>query len=215
VNRNRTAPPPAALPPAPAVYLVDDDAGMLNSLTAVMEVASLPARGYPSAEAFLEAYDPEQPGCLVVDVRMPGMSGVDLLERLRAAGSGLPAIVITGHGDVPTAVRSMKLGAVEFLEKPVDPRGLVEKVREALEKDSARRAVRETAREARRRMAALTHREREVLRLLVAGLSNKQVAAEMGISVKTVEHHRAHVMSKTAALNVADLVRLKMLADGP
>jgi FixJ family two-component response regulator len=123
--------------------------------------------------------------------------------------------VITGHGDVPTAVRSMKLGAVDFLEKPVDPRGLVEKVREALEKDSARRAVRETAREARRRMAALTHREREVLRLLAAGLSNKQAAAEMGISVKTVEHHRAHVMSKTAALNVADLVRLKMLADGP
>jgi FixJ family two-component response regulator len=202
-------------PPAPVVYLVDDDAGMRDSLTAVMEVASLAARGYPSAEAFLEAYDPRQSGCLVVDVRMPGMSGVDLLERLRAAGSDLPAIVITGHGDVPTAVRSMKLGAVEFLEKPVDPRGLVEKVRDALEKDSAGRRVRETAREARQRMAALTHREREVLRLLVAGRSNKQVAVEMGISVKTVEHHRAHVMSKTAALNVADLVRLKMLADGP
>jgi two-component system, LuxR family, response regulator FixJ len=208
MSRNKTA------PPAPAVYLVDDDAGMLNSLAAVMEVASLHARGYPSAEAFLEAYDPRRSGCLVVDVRMPGMSGVDLLERLRAAGSDLPAIVITGHGDVPTAVRSMKLGAVEFLEKPVDPRALVEKVREALERDSAGRAVRETAREARQRMATLTHREREVLRLLVAGFSNKQIAIEMGISVKTVEHHRAHVMSKTAALNVADLVRLKMLADG-
>jgi FixJ family two-component response regulator len=201
--------------PGPTVFLVDDDAGMLKSLAAVMEVNSLPARTYPSAEAFLADYDPRRPGCLVLDVRMPGMSGVELLERLRAGRVDLPVIVITGHGDVPTAVRSMKLGAIEFLEKPVDPRALLEKVREALERDEARRAEQEEARAARERMEALTNREREVVRLLVAGLSSKQIAGEMGISIKTVEHHRAHVMAKTAAVNVADLVRMTMLARAP
>jgi FixJ family two-component response regulator len=199
----------------PTVFIVDDDPGMVKSLATVMEVASLSVRTFPSAAAFLVDYEPGERGCLVLDVRMPGMSGVELLERLRAGRVEIPVIVVTGHGDVPTAVWSMKLGAVEYLQKPVDPRVLVEKVREALAMDATRRAQQAEADAVRQRIATLTTREQEVVRLLVTGMASKQIAIEMGISVKTVEHHRAHVMSKTGAVNVADLVRIKMLADLP
>jgi FixJ family two-component response regulator len=195
----------------PTVFIVDDDSGMLKSMETVMEIESIPTRIYPSARAFLDDYDPRQPGCLVVDMQMPAMTGTQLLEHLRASAIHIPAIMVTAHGDVPSAVNNMKLGAVEFLQKPVDPRILVAKVREALELDSVRRVESEEGSACRERLSTLTNRETEALDFLVSGLSNKQIALEMGISIKTVEHHREHIMAKTRAVNGADLVRMKML----
>ncbi len=196
------------------VYLIDDDPGMLRSMSQMLSVAKLPAMGFTSAEAFLAQYQPSRPGCLVLDLRMPGMSGIDLLRLLRERDVPLPIIVITGHGDVPTAVTAMKLGACEFMEKPFDPRVFIERTRRMLADEAASRGRNRERQEVRDRLGVLTAREQEVVRHLVAGLSNKQIAREMGISIKTVEHHRAHIMSKSNATNAADLVRLGVIAWG-
>lgn len=196
------------------VYLVDDDPGMLRSMSQMLSVAKLPAMEFTSAEAFLAQYQPARPGCLVLDLRMPGMTGVDLLRTLRERDVPLPIIVITGHGDVPTAVTAMKLGACEFMEKPFDPRMFVERTRRLLADVTASHGRTRERQELRDRLAALTQREQEVVRHLVAGLSNKQIARELGISIKTVEHHRSHIMAKSNAANAADLVRLWVMAAG-
>jgi two-component system response regulator FixJ len=185
---------------------------MRDSLAFVLESAGLRAKTYPSATSFLEALPLEQPTCVVTDVRMPGISGIDLLRRLTQAREPVPVIVITGHGDVPLAVEAMKLGAADFIEKPFDDEVMLSAVRAALARSRvddpegvARRAVAE-------RLASLSARERQVLDGLVAGQPNKNIAFQLGISPRTVEVYRANVMTKMRASSLSELVRLSLLA---
>jgi len=197
----------------PTVFVVDDDAGMRKSTIMLLEAASLPHIAYDSAKAFLARFDPDAPGCLLLDLHMPGMSGMDLIEQLRAQNCLLPVLVVSGTGTIPMAVQGMKLGVVDFLEKPVSPEVLIPKVQAAIELDAQRRVDAAGQAALRGRLVSLTVRERELLKLLVGGASNKIIAAELGISIKTVENHRAHIMEKTGALNTADLVRISLLAE--
>jgi RNA polymerase sigma factor (sigma-70 family) len=187
------------------VYVVDDDDAMRDSLVWLLESHGLAVEAYPSAEAFLEAVR-EPSGCLVLDVRMPGMSGLELHDRLVARGGRLPVIFVTGHGDVPMAVSALKKGAVDFIEKPFAEKDMLRLVEQCLASEQARRAREREQSELRARLASLTQREREVMELVVAGKLNKQIADELGISVKTVEVHRARVMAKLAVGSVAELV---------
>lgn len=190
------------------VCVVDDDAAVRESLVMLLNSAGLEAAGYADARAFLECFDPEQPGCLIADLRMPGIDGLELQERLLALHATLPVIVLTAYGDVPAAVRALKHGAVDFVEKPFEPSALLEQVHEALRRDAEARAnaAREATVSARR--TSLTPREEEVLQLVVAGRANKVVAAELGISERTVEQHRGRIMRKMQASSLAELVRL-------
>ena len=192
----------------PMVFIVDDDLGMRKSLNLVMKSAGLQTELYASAEEFLDDYDPEQPGCLVLDLKMPGMSGRELQEKLAAQQVRIPIVFLTGYGDVPTAVDAMRSGAVDFLQKPASHRDLLERVRKAIDVDTHDRQMRQEVQEIQDRFAALTPREREVLELVVAGFSNKQIADRLEISQKTVAHHRFHIMQKTGAANAADLARM-------
>lgn len=194
--------------PNATVFVVDDDHAVRKSLELLLKSVGLSAATYPSAQEFLDAYDPSSPGCLVLDVRMPGMSGLELQRTLRERGVEIPTIVITGHGDVPVAVRALKDGALEFLEKPFSKQMLLEHIREALRHETRRRAQRDRAVDAGERLAALTKRERQVLELVVAGKVSKEIAAELGLSKKTVDVHRAHVMHKLKVESVAELVQL-------
>lgn len=196
----------------PIVYVVDDDTSMRKSTCMLLDAAGFPYREYESANAFFAEYKPEQPGCLLLDLHMPGMSGIDLVERLRAEQAMLPILMVSGTGTIPLAVKGMKLGVLDFLVKPVEPELLMSKVRAALELDSQQRSNAASLGAIRQRLATLTGRERELLRLLVSGMANKNIAAELNISIKTVENHRANLMEKTGALNAADLVRMAMLA---
>ena len=175
-----------------------------------MRSIGLEAETFPGAAAFLEAYDPDRSGCLVLDIRMPGMSGLDLQRRLNEANAILPIIFITGHGDVPVAVRAMRAGAVDFLQKPFDEQDLLDRIHQALENDARHR--RELAEKdlILGRIASLTPRERQVMDLVVAGLANKNVAGRLGVSRRTVEIHRARVMAKMQATSLAHLVRMAM-----
>ncbi|MGC4034281.1 MAG: response regulator [Tepidisphaeraceae bacterium] len=193
------------------VFLVDDDDSMRKSATLVLSAAGFQCRPYDSAAAFLQDFDPAAPGCLVLDLHMAGMNGLELLERLRADGVALPVIIVSGTGTIPSAVKGMKLGVEDFLEKPVHPDVLTQKVRDAIAKDTARRAETASIEPIRRRFGTLTAREREILTHIVEGLPNKLIAREMSISIKTVENHRARLVSKMEALNTADLVRMHML----
>jgi FixJ family two-component response regulator len=204
--------PNDSIDPDATVFIVDDDPAVRRLLSFVMESASLRVKAYASAEEFLDDFVVDVAGCLVVDVRMPGMSGIELLETLRSRGAELPAIVLSGHGDVPVVVRSMKLQVLDFLEKPVDNHILLAKVYQALREDTARwRTRRETA-VIRRRIATLSSREGELLKLVIGGNANKQIAYALNISIKTVANHRANVMAKTQAINAADLVRMSIVA---
>jgi FixJ family two-component response regulator len=194
--------------PESTVFLVDDDPAVLRALAKVVQSLGLKAAAYRSAEAFLEAYEPSGPGCLVLDVRMPGMSGLELQERLAAAGAPLPIIFITAHADVRMAVEAMEKGAFSFLEKPFRMEELCDKIQEALglaRKGWQRRQERE---DAVRRLAALTPAERRVLDFVVAGKANKTTAEALGISVRTVEVHRAKIMKKLKMKSRADLLKL-------
>lgn len=195
----------------PVVYVVDDDASVRHSLRFLLESAGLPTAVFQSADEFLAAEE-ERYGCILTDVRMPGTSGLDLQERLRQLGDPTPVIVITGHGDVPIAVRAMKAGALDFIEKPFNDESMLEKVRRGLELAAARRQNTEGARQTAQRLSTLSPRERQVFTLVVTGYANKQVAAELGIAEKTVEIHRANVMRKTGARSLAELVRLHVSA---
>jgi len=199
-------------PPEPTVFVVDDDRAMRESLSWLLDSVGLRVRSYATAADFLAEHDPAQPGCLVLDVRMPGMSGLDLQAELTRRGVELPTIVITGHAEVSMAVRAVKAGAIDFIEKPFSDQLLLDRVRQALEIDLEAREVRRRREDARRRLATLTAREREVLNLVVAGKANKEIASALGVSPKTVEVHRAHVMSKMCVDSLAELIRVTLLA---
>jgi two-component system CheB/CheR fusion protein len=198
--------------PLPTVFVVDDDRAMREALRELLQQHGHAAEAYASGEAFLTADRPEREGCLVVDALMPGMGGIALLERLNATHHGLPAIMITGHGDISMAVRAMKAGAADFLEKPIRPDELLASIERALERaqDSVKLSVwRKSAAE---RIARLTPRERNVMDLVVQGRPNKIIADDLGISQRTVENHRAAVMKRTGVTSVPDLIRLVMAA---
>lgn len=198
--------------PEALVHVIDDDEAVRVSLAFLLEMADLPTRTYDSALAFLEVVPELQTGCIVTDVRMPGMSGLDLVNRLKILGVTLPVIVITGHADVPLAVEAMRAGVVDFLEKPFDDTTLVAAIRAALNLQ-VKAARQSSEREGFEQMlATLSGREREVLQGVLAGKLNKIIAFELGISPRTVEVYRANVMSKTGAHSLSELVRIAMLA---
>ena len=190
------------------VFVVDDDAGIRNSLRRLITSVGSTVEVFPSARAFLAARRPDAPGCLVLDVRLPGLSGLDLQRELAATDADLPIVFLTGHGDIPMSVHAMKAGAVEFLTKPFRAQELLDAIRSAIERHRTMRAERQERTELRRRYASLTPRERDVLERIVAGLLNKQIAGELGTSEATVKEQRGHVMAKMQAGSVADLVRL-------
>jgi len=194
------------------VFVVDDDEAALDSLVLLLRSEGLNPRGFSSAEAFLAALTPEARGCVISDVRMPGMDGVDLLRTLKSIGCLLPVIVITGHADVTVAVQAMKAGAADFVEKPFESELILRLVRGCLEENDE--AVDANARlvRVRRRLESLTARERQVLEHIIAGASNKQIAASLAISPRTVEIYRANVMSKMRADSLSELVRMTLAA---
>jgi FixJ family two-component response regulator len=192
----------------PTVFIVDDDPAVRESMGMLMDSAGLDSRDFPSARDFLAAYEAGTPGCLVLDVRMPGMSGIELQEELDRRGAALPIIFLTAYADVPTAVGAVRAGAVDFLQKPVEGGMLLERVRDALGLDSLSRARRSEAEGARARLARLTARESQVLQLVVEGQTNKAIAKALGISRRTVETHRAHIMRKTDAASLPELIRI-------
>jgi FixJ family two-component response regulator len=196
--------------PTPTVFVVDDDEGVRNSLRFLLKSVGLTAITLPSALEFLKTYDPEQPGCLVLDVRMPGMSGLELQQQLNVRGAMIPVIFITGHGDIPMAVEAMQHGAFDFLQKPFRDQDLIDRIQRALATDHKNRLALKERDSIRTRLDSLTPREREVLDLMMRGKPNKVMAAELGLSQRTVEIHRARVMEKTEASSLAQLVRMVM-----
>jgi FixJ family two-component response regulator len=187
--------------------VVDDKVGVRTSLRALLESAGLAVETYASAEEFLAAYDPERPGCLVLDMRLQHSSGLDLQDDLRRRKATLPIIVLTGHGSVPTSVRALKAGAVDFLQKPAPPKLLLERIRAALDSDRQARAVTIERAVVIERIARLTPRERQVMELLLAGNTSKEIAGAMHVSVRTVERHRRMVLSKMDVSSATQLVR--------
>jgi two-component system response regulator FixJ len=196
----------------PIVYIVDDDIGVRKSLENLFESAGLSVKVYEAGEVFLEDFDPLHPGCLVLDLRMPAMSGIGVLEQLRTNESEIPAIVISGHADVTSAISIMKLGAVDLLQKPFEPLNLLAAVRSAITKSVDALHHRSQKNDWNDVVKGLTPREGEMLKLIVSGRSNKQIALDMGIAFKTVVNHRAHLMAKTRATNAADLARMSTMA---
>jgi FixJ family two-component response regulator len=199
----------------PTVFVVDDDAGALTSMCWLIESANFPVEGYDAPEKFLAAFDPARPGCLVLDIRMPHMSGLELQDKLKAQSCNLPIIVLTGHGDVANCRRALMAGAFDFLEKPVEGRRLVQRIREALEQDARMRGWQQANPELAKRLERLTAREREVLELLLRGLSVKQLAAELVIDHRTAAKHRARVHEKMEVSNDAELVRMMLVDRSP
>ena len=190
------------------VFVVDDDHGIRHAMELLLRSVDLKHEIFSSGNEFMDAYSPERSGCLVLDIRMPGLGGLELQERLIEQGDPLPVIFITGHGDVPMAVEAMQKGAVDFIQKPFRDQDLLDRIRSALETDRARRASREETEAIVARVERLTNREREVLDLVVTGKPNKVVAYELGVSQRTIEIHRARVMEKMEARSLADLVRM-------
>ena len=207
----RTAPSRSA--DEPVIFVIDDDEGMRKGMEFLVSSAGYSAVSFSSAKEFLEYYRPDMRGCLLLDVRMPGMGGLELQQEMAARHIRLPVIIVTAFANVPMAVRAIQAGAFDFVEKPFEGSELLERVRRALAGEHREWEDEEELREHRRRIAALTPREREVMDLVVAGLLNKQIAAELGISIKTVENHRAHVMEKTGADSLASLVRMSLAAE--
>jgi two-component system, LuxR family, response regulator FixJ len=199
----------------PDVHVIDDDEAVRDSIDFLLRSAGLSVRTYDSATSFLDAAPKIGAGCIITDVRMPGLSGLDLLRRLQEMQVALPVIVITGHGDVPLAVEAMKCGAVDFLEKPFDDDVLLASVRSALDRSEESAAVESERAEIRARIAALTQRERDVLEGLVAGHPNKIIAFKLEISPRTVEIYRANLMTKMKAGSLSELVRMTLLAGAP
>jgi len=197
-------------PATPTVFVVDDDEGVRNSLRFLLKSVGLMTRALASASEFLEVYKHNQPGCLVLDVRMPGMSGIELQQQLNLRGAPIPVIFITGHGDIPMAVEAMQHGAFDFLQKPFRDQDLIDRIQRALERDARNRAALAQHVRIRERLESLTPREREVLVLMTRGKPNKVMAAELGVSQRTVEIHRARVMEKSGANSLAHLVRMVM-----
>lgn len=196
----------------PTVFVVDDDQGVREAISLLMESIGLAVESYPSAQSYLDQFDPGRPGCLVLDVRMRGMSGLDLQQRLAAEPLHPPIVIVTGHGDVPMAVRAVQAGAVDFIEKPFNDQVLLDAVHRALQRDAEVRGQALLLADIKERLQRLTPREREILDLIVAGRRNKVIAADLGISQSTVEAHRAKVMEKLEARSLSDLMRMVLLA---
>jgi FixJ family two-component response regulator len=192
----------------PIVYLVDDDAAVLKAVSRLLRAAGLTVRAFSSPRRFLEQHDPSAPGCLVLDLAMPEVTGLELQQMLAAAGELLPIIFLTGRADVPASVRAMKQGAVDLLTKPVERTALLSAVTAALQKDRIARQAHDEIAEIKRRLSSLTPREYEVFEHVIAGRLNKQTAAEIGAAEKTIKVHRARVMEKMRVESVAELVRL-------
>ncbi|HEY7805260.1 MAG TPA: response regulator transcription factor [Orrella sp.] len=202
------------LPPtASTVYIVDDDEAVRDSLRWLLEANTYRVKAFASAEAFLSEYREDNPGVLIVDVRMPGMSGLQLQEELLARNSHMPVVFITGHGDVPMAVNTMKKGAVDFLEKPFNETDLRDIVSRMFEIANENLQKQQTKREHEAMLGRLTAREQQVLERIVAGRLNKQIADDLGISIKTVEAHRANIMEKLQVTTVADLMKVALAGD--
>jgi FixJ family two-component response regulator len=190
----------------PVIYLVDDDEAVRDSLGMLFRSIGLAHEAYPSAFDFLEHYDSKRLACLVADIRMPGLSGLELQQRLNEQRAEIPIIFITGHGDVPMAVSAMKSGAVDFIQKPFRDQDLIDRINKALERERERRKVRAQEDEIRGRIALLTPREKEVMQRVVRGQANKVIAMDLGVSQRTVELHRARVMRKLKMRSLAELV---------
>jgi FixJ family two-component response regulator len=193
---------------APIVFIVDDDASVRRSIQDLLSSVALRSEPFATPQEFLDTKRPDCPSCLVLDVRLPGMSGLDCQRRLAEAGVTMPIIFITGHGDVPVTVRAMKSGAVEVLTKPVRPQELLDAVQQALDRDRKLRAQRRETAEVRKRYETLTARELEVMELVASGLLNKQIAAKLGTGEHTVKIHRSHVMEKMKADSLPALIRM-------
>jgi len=196
------------------IFVVDDEPAVRDSLQVLLGTYGFAVETYATAASFLDRADAHRPGCLVADVRMPGMTGIELQRELTRRGSVMPVIVITGHGDVPMAVDALKAGAMDFLEKPLNDEALVRSIRAALERDERSRAEGQEMSRLGERMGRLTGREREVMMLIVDGLANNAVAEKLGISARTVEHYRANIMQKMEASSFAELVRMAISLQG-
>jgi FixJ family two-component response regulator len=194
------------------VFLVDDDPGVATAVARLLRAAEFEVRSFSSPQEFLREHDASIPGCAVLDVAMPGLNGIELHRTLADTGCERPIVFLTGHGDIPMSVQAMRAGAVDFLTKPVHEEKLLAAVRLAIEKDRADRLARAALADIRERLAMLTPRENEILRFVVAGRLNKQIAAYIGAAEKTVKVHRARIMNKVGVRSVAELVRLTIVA---
>ena len=203
----RPTPPSSARPSPPLTHIVDDDEAIRDALDWLFRTRNVPCATWESAEAFLAAWQLEWRGCVVMDIRMSGMSGLDCADTLRRRGSVLPVVFITGHGDVPMAVSALKRGAFDFIEKPFDDNALVDIVQSALDEDARLAAQRATREDVEHRLEHLTGREREVMALILAGKYNKVIADELNISMRTVEVHRARVFEKMAVRSAVELAQ--------
>jgi FixJ family two-component response regulator len=199
--------------PSEVVFVVDDDASMRDAISRLLNAVGLTVQTFASARAFLNRRLPEVPGCLVLDVRLPGLSGLDLQREMVERGIHIPVVFITGHGDIPMSVQAMKAGAVEFLTKPFRDQDLLDAVRSGIQLDRKEREERAELAELRFNVRQLTQREQEVMSLVVSGLLNKQIALQLGTSEKTIKIHRSQVMRKMRATSLADLVRMSQKLD--
>jgi FixJ family two-component response regulator len=197
-----------ALADIPTVFVIDDDAGIRASIQGLLKSADLRSESFESAEQFLQRKPPDSPSCLILDVSLPGMNGLDFQQQLRNAGLQIPIIFVTGHGDIPMSVKAMKSGAAEFLTKPLKRHVLLDAIQQALARDSARRKEQADIALLQERYDKLSRRQHQVMHLVVSGLLNKQIASELGTTLITVKLHRAQVMRKMQAASLADLVRM-------
>ena len=195
-------------PSQPTVFVVDDDEAVRDSLRVLLKTVGINAETFASGGEFLDSYDPDRPGCLVLDIRMPGMSGMELQEQLVVRNAILPVIFITGHGDVPMAVHALRSGAVDFMQKPFSEQALLDRIQQVLEQNGRDREKLASREAIRARMGRLTPRERQVMNLVVNGNANKVIAIDLGVRVRTVEIHRARVMEKMEAISLPHLVRM-------
>ena len=193
------------------VHVVDDEAEVCNAVAMLLRSVGLQSRTYGSAQAFLEGYRPGTPGCIVLDVRLPGMSGLELQERLQQSGISLPVIVMTGHGDIQMAVRAMRAGALDFVEKPFNDQTLLDRVHEGVARSMQSHDADGERAQVQSRYNSLSEREREILKHVVDGRPNKLIADELGLSTRTVESHRAHIIEKMQASSLSHLVRMAVM----